>query len=68
MSRHIGFAWANFWQALLFALCHNDWPRFPYYLTMGLLAGWLVRRTGRLAPAILLHMIINATAFFLLRH
>lgn len=67
MSRHIGFGWANLWQALLFALCHNDWPRFPYYVTVGLLAGWLVKRTGKLAPSIFMHMIINATAFLLLR-
>lgn len=68
MSRHIRFGWANTWQALLFAACHDDWPRFPYYLVMGLLAGWLVRRTGKLAPAIFLHMAINSTAFFLIRN
>lgn len=67
IARHIGFARANLLQALVFALCHNDWPRFPYYLVMGLLAGWLVRSTGKLAPAILMHMTINALAFFLHR-
>ena len=67
MSRHISFGWANFWQAMLFACCHNDWPRFPYYLVMGLLSGWLVRKTGKLAPSILLHMIINTTAFMAIR-
>jgi membrane protease YdiL (CAAX protease family) len=67
IARHVGFAWANLLQALVFALCHNDWPRFPYYLVMGLMAGWLVRSSGKLAPAILMHMTINALAFFLQR-
>lgn len=67
IARHIGFGWANFLQALVFAMCHLDWPRFPYYLVMGLTAGWLVRSTGSLAPAIVMHMVINALAFFLQR-
>ena len=67
IARHIGFGWANTLQALVFALCHDDWPRFPYYLVMGLMAGWLVRSTGKLAPAIAMHMAINALAFFVQR-
>lgn len=67
IARHIGFGWANFLQALFFALCHMDWPRFPYYLVMGLMAGWLVKSSGRLAPAIAMHMAINALAFFVQR-
>ncbi|MDH5832840.1 type II CAAX endopeptidase family protein [Luteimonas kalidii] len=67
IARHIGFGWANFLQALAFAACHMDWPRFPYYLVMGLMAGWLVRSTGSLAPAIAMHMAINALAFALQR-
>jgi membrane protease YdiL (CAAX protease family) len=68
MARHISFGWANLWQALLFATCHNDWPRFPYYMAMGLMSGWLVKRTGKLAPSILLHVLINALASFVIRH
>ena len=45
-----------------FAVVHDDWPRFPYYLTMGLVAGWLVRRYRSVGPAIALHMLNNAIA------
>jgi uncharacterized protein len=65
MSRHISFGWANLIQALLFALIHNDLPRFFFYFTMGLLAGGLVRKTRSLTPAIALHAINNGAAFLL---
>ena len=38
------------------------------YMTMGLMSGWLVKRTGKLAPSILLHVLINALASFVIRH
>ena len=62
LSRHIGFGWANALQAMLFAGMHNDLPRFPYYLALGLIAGWLVRRYRTLGPAILLHVSNNMVA------
>jgi membrane protease YdiL (CAAX protease family) len=62
LTRHVSFGWANVMQATLFALAHNDLPRFPFYLTMGLLAGWLVRKTRALGPAIGLHVLNNAVA------
>lgn len=62
MSRHISFGWANLAQALLFAAFHDDLPRFPFYFVMGLLAGWLVKRTGALSPAIVLHAAVNGVA------
>jgi uncharacterized protein len=65
LTRHISFGWANTLQALLFAAAHGDPPRFVFYLTMGLLAGWLVRKTNALGPAIALHVLNNAMAFFL---
>lgn len=65
MARHISFGWSNLVQALLFAAIHNDAPRFLFYFAMGLLTGMLVRRTGSLVPAIMLHAINNG-AFFLL--
>jgi hypothetical protein len=67
MARHISFGWANLAQATLFAMVHDDAPRFFYYLTMGLLAGWLVRSTRSLASAIVLHALINALAFAAIR-
>lgn len=65
MARHISFGWSNVLQALLFAAVHNDLPRFFFYFAMGLLAGMLVRRTGSLVPAILLHAINNGVFFLL---
>lgn len=62
LSRHIGFGWANFAQASVFALFHDDLARLPYFLLMGLIAGWLVRRYRALGPAILLHALNNAVA------
>ena len=62
LTRHISFGWANTAQAALFAAVHNDLPRFPFYFAMGLLAGWLVKRTRALGPAMGLHMLNNALA------
>jgi membrane protease YdiL (CAAX protease family) len=65
MSKHIGFAWANTWQALLFATIHGDPPRFFFYLCMGLFGGWLTRRYRSLLPAIALHALNNTIVIFL---
>lgn len=65
MARHIGFGWANFWQALVFALIHLDTPRLPFYFALALAAGWLVRRHRTLWPAIALHGLNNALATLL---
>jgi uncharacterized protein len=62
LARHISFGWANFWQALLFALLHFDFPHFAFYFLLGLLAGWLVRRTRGLAAPMALHAANNAVA------
>ena len=63
LTRHISFGWANTLQAVLFAAIHDDMPRFPFYLALGLLAGWLVKKTRALGPAIALHVANNALAF-----
>lgn len=65
LSRHISFGWANVFQSALFALSHDDPPRLPFYFAMGLLSGWLVKRTGALGPAIALHVLNNAIVFSL---
>lgn len=62
LSRHLSFGWANMWQALLFAFLHYDAPHFLFYLVLGLLAGWLVRRTKGLAWSMALHALNNAIA------
>lgn len=66
MTQHIGFASANVLQALLFALAHDNWPRFPFYLGMGLLAGLLVKKSRGLGAPFALHAINNGLAFFVL--
>lgn len=66
MARHISFGWANVLQASLFAVVHYDVPRFFFYFFMGLVTGLLVRKTRSLTPAIALHAINNALAFWLM--
>ncbi|MEQ1752232.1 MAG: CPBP family intramembrane glutamic endopeptidase [Prosthecobacter sp.] len=47
--------------ALIFALSHlNPWQGVVA-LTLGLLFGWLVLRTGSLAPGIIGHFVVNCT-------
>jgi membrane protease YdiL (CAAX protease family) len=65
LARHIHFGWANLLQASLFMVIHDDVMRFPFYLAIGLMAGWLVKRYRSLLPAILLHVINNAVATWL---
>jgi membrane protease YdiL (CAAX protease family) len=62
LSRHLSFGWANAVQSGVFALVHVDSPRLLGYFALALLAGWLVRRTGSLWPAMLLHALNNAVA------
>lgn len=65
MSAHISFGWANLIQAVLFAVVHGDNPRFVFYLTLGLLSGWLARKSRSLGPSIALHGANNALATLL---
>jgi membrane protease YdiL (CAAX protease family) len=62
MTSHIGFGWANLIQAVLFALVHGDNPRFLFYLTLGLLSGWLAKKSRSLGPGMALHGANNALA------
>lgn len=66
LSRHIAFGWANVWQALLFALLHFDMPHFVFYFALGLMGGWLVKRTRGLAAPMALHAANNAVACMVL--
>ena len=60
LTRHLGFGTSNVVQAAMFAAFHGDPPRLLFYLAVGLLAGWLVRRGGGLASALALHALNNA--------
>lgn len=46
-------------QALLFAAVHIDFIRLPYLIALGLILGYLVKRTSSLLPAVLLHIVVN---------
>jgi membrane protease YdiL (CAAX protease family) len=61
-ARQLPFWGANCLQAALFALIHDDAARLPYLTTLGLLTGFLQRRTGGLATGILLHATANLLA------
>lgn len=63
-----GFAWANLVQAALFALMHMSAGLATVVFTMllGLVAGRLVLATGRLTPAIWLHLVNNLYATIVL--
>lgn len=53
---------ANVAQALIFAAMHLNIVQGVYAFALGLLLGWVVRRTGRLRYAALLHMAVNASS------
>jgi len=48
--------------AAAFAVAHMHWIKLPGTFALGLLAGWLVLRTGSLWPALLAHFTVNALA------
>ncbi len=60
LSRHLSFGWANLWQATAFAALHQDPKRALFYLLLGLVAGWLTRKTKGLTAPFLLHAANNA--------
>jgi membrane protease YdiL (CAAX protease family) len=63
LSRYISFRWAAVLQAALFAGMHETTQALPYVFLLGLLAAWLVHRTGGLLAPMLLHGINNAVVF-----
>lgn len=56
---------ANVVQALLFGIMHLNIVQGVYAFALGLLLGWIVRRTGRLRAAVLLHMAVNASSMLM---
>lgn len=53
---------ANVAQALIFGIMHLNIVQGAYAFVLGLLLGWVVRRTGRLRAAALLHMSVNGAS------
>ncbi|MEZ4333302.1 MAG: type II CAAX endopeptidase family protein [Myxococcota bacterium] len=62
IGRHLGFGWANFLQASLFAAIHEEIALAPFFLALGLVAGRLTHRSGSLRSAVILHALNNALA------
>jgi uncharacterized protein len=60
LSRHLSFGWSNVLQAALFAGLHRDSQHLAFLFATGVIAGWLVRKTGGLSMSILMHALINA--------
>jgi len=62
MAKHISFGWANLIQAGLFAAIHEQATMFVYYLSIGLVMGWMLRRSHSILPGIISHAMINGLA------
>lgn len=66
LARRISFVAANLIQAALFATLHGVTLLWPFFFLMGLVAGRMMRESGGLLPAIVLHVLNNgATLAFL---
>jgi membrane protease YdiL (CAAX protease family) len=65
-SGHLAFGTANALQAALFAGAHLDLAAAPYLFVLGLVAGWLARRSGGLVAPMLLHGTFNLIVALLL--
>lgn len=63
MEKRIGYVFANLAQSVLFALMHEDFSIFFFYVAFGLLAGSLVKRSESMLPGIIFHITNNAMAF-----
>ncbi|SDI18784.1 CPBP family intramembrane glutamic endopeptidase [Paraburkholderia phenazinium] len=64
LSRHISFGWSNVLQAALFAGLHQDSRHLVFLFALGVIAGWLARKTKGLSMPILLHALNNAIFVF----
>lgn len=61
-NAHLKFWSANLLQALLFAGAHMDAEAFVHLAVVGLVLGWLRRRSGGLAAPIAMHAVFNGLA------
>ncbi|HET8699458.1 MAG TPA: CPBP family intramembrane glutamic endopeptidase [Gammaproteobacteria bacterium] len=65
-SGHLAFGTANVLQAALFAGAHLDLAAAPYLFALGLVAGWLARRSDGLVAPMVLHGTFNLVVAVLL--
>jgi membrane protease YdiL (CAAX protease family) len=62
-NENFAYPFALIFSAALFALAHFELLQLPGLFSVGLLLGYVVHRTGRLAPAIISHASFNTVAF-----
>lgn len=65
-NRHISFYLANFLQAALFGVYHGNLVQGVYAGGLGLILGFIYQKFGTIYAPILLHMLVNASAFFVM--
>lgn len=53
--------------ALLFAVAHGNPAQMPHAFLIGLLLGWLYRRTGSIVPGVAFHWANNTVAYILFK-
>ena len=64
-SRALPEKWAVIFQAVLFGIYHGNLIQFVYATVMGILLGMLRRQSGSVVPGIVLHIIINLSAYLI---
>ena len=62
-KRALPIKWAILFQAVLFGVYHLNVVQFFYALGIGILLGMLAHQAGSVVPGIVLHMIINLSAY-----
>lgn len=63
-NRHIPFYLANLLQAVLFGVYHGNLVQGVYAGVLGLVLGFIYQKFRTIYAPILLHMLVNASAFF----
>ena len=59
----IGYRWAILFQAVIFGLYHGNLIQFIYATAIGYLLGALRHQSGSIVPGIVLHTIVNLSAY-----
>ena len=61
VEKYIGFKAANVFQAILFALVHDDLSLFLFFFVFALIVGYYTRKSQGLLAGIVLHGLHNFT-------
>jgi len=60
LRNYFGVFWGILASALLFSLIHHNFMAFLPIITLGVVLGYLVEKTGSLVPSIVMHIIVNS--------